>query len=385
MINVAVVTNLRAPYRKLQLEELSKIEDIAINVYYTNTDFLGRKWNVAPIKNVNETVLKGRKVFKETCGYVYLNKISELKKAIKSNELILLGANVHPSHLIAMGLCKLNRKSYGIIYDGISPLKIEGKENKLKMFLKKIYFKNSSLFFANGTSSRRYFNEKFNIDNEKIFNQKLAVDTNYIMGLLPKKEQLRSSIRERYNIAQDQNVVIYSGRIVNQKKINTVIEAINLISFKKDITFLIVGDGEERSNIEDLAKKLNVNLIVTGYISEQKELFEHYFAGDIGILPSEEESWGLVINEEMSSGLPIIASEECGAVLDLVKKDVNGYVIQVGNIQQIATAIEKILTNNKDNKMGQESISIISEWTVDKSKESFESLLEYAKKNNLIK
>lgn len=384
MLKIAVVTNLRAPYRKLQLEELSKIDRTVFNVYYTNTNFLERKWNVDPIKNVNEIVLPGVKLFKGRDGDVYTNKIGAIKKLIKENDLILLGANVYPTYIMGMIISKLYKKPYGVIYDGISPLKIGQTENKIKMFLKNRYFKGSSFFSANGTVSKRYLVEKFNIKSEKIFNQKLAVDTNYIFELLPKKEELRSSIRERYGIPEDQKVVLYSGRIVNRKKVDTVIEAINLVDFKKEITFLIVGDGEEKERIEDLGRKLGVNVVVTGFISDQKELFKHYFAGDIGIQPAEDEAWGLVINEEMSAGLPVIATNECGAVLDLVEDGRNGYVVEVNNINKIADSIKRIFKDNKENKMGLESIKIISDWTVEKSKDSFEKLLNYAKENYLL-
>lgn len=384
MLNIAVVTNLRAPYRKLQLEALSEIQGIIINVYYTNTNFLERKWDVEEIQNVNESVLPGWRIFKGRDGDVYANKFISVRKIFKNNDLILLGANIHPTNIVGMILSKCLKKPYGIIYDGISPLKIGEKENKLKMMLKKIYFKNSDILFANGTVSRRYFIEKFNINSDIIFNQKLAVDTNCIFELYNQKEDLRRSIRKKYNITENQKVVLFSGRMVKRKNLHSVIEALNLISFKEDITFLIVGDGEEKDSIQQLGVKLDVKVVITGFISDQKELFKHYLAGDIGIQPAEDEAWGLVINEEMSAGLPIIATDQCGAVLDLVKNGINGYIVQANDIDNIANSIKEIFSNNIDNRMGIESMNIISDWTVDKSKESFEELLSYAKEKKII-
>ncbi|MDE4541325.1 hypothetical protein [Thermoanaerobacterium sp. R66] len=68
-MDIAIITNIRSPYRKLQIEEFTKIPNININVYYTNKDIIGRKWNVEAIQGVNEKILNGYKIFKKF-GYI---------------------------------------------------------------------------------------------------------------------------------------------------------------------------------------------------------------------------------------------------------------------------------------------------------------------------
>ncbi len=129
-----------------------------------------------------------------------------------------------------------------------------------------------------------------------------------------------------------------------------------------------------------------MNTIVTGFISSQSDLFKKYFAGDCLILPSYNEPWGLVVNEAMAASLPIIISDQCGASLDLVKNEYNGYIVKAGDVGDIANAIKKLIENEKlREKMGENSKNIISSWNFQNSRKSFEKMMNYLGFENRIK
>lgn len=371
-MKIGIVTNIRSPYRKLQIEEFTYIKDIEINVYYTNSEnIVGRKWNVDPIKNVNEYILNGYKLFKE---YGHINK--GLLKVVFDNDLIIIGGYQEPTYIILSILCRLCKKPYVILFDGISPSKINNKENIIKFILKKIVISGSSAVFGNGTVAKLYFGKKFNYNVNRIFNQYLTVDVEKLLGYKKDKNYYRKMVRERYKIDEYKNVIIYSGRLIKRKNVNLIIEAISKLTNKNDYVLLILGDGEEKNNLINLATQKDIHIIISGFISNQEELFKCYFAGDLLVLPSYDEPWGLVINEAMAAGLPVISSDQCGASLDLVKNSYNGYSVEAGNVDDLIEKIKLIFKDDQKRvQLGEHSKEIIKNWTFKESRKSFEKLL----------
>lgn len=368
MLNISFITNGRTPYRKIQFEEFSKISNCRFSIYYTNPDVLERKWKVDQIKNVKEIALKGIKI-SEKYGFVNFG----LKKIVLDSDLTMLGGYEQPSYQIIARLCKRYKKKYVLVSDGISPKKInEINKNSLKYKLKNYVVKNSAAIFGNGLVSKKYYTEVFDYSEDRIYNQFLTVDVEKIKELGKNKEEFRKYYKLKYNIPIDSEVVIFSGRLIKQKNVDLIINS--LIGLKKVFLF-IIGDGEEKIRLSDLARQKGIDFAITGFIEEQEELFKMYYAGDILILPSYDESWGLVVNEAMAAGLPVIVSNECGCSLDLVRDGENGYILtDLENSETLRNLIMKALKNKES--FSKKSLEIIDNWTFENSRKSFEELLK---------
>lgn len=125
-----------------------------------------------------------------------------------------------------------------------------------------------------------------------------------------------------------------------------------------------VGTGEIEHELRVLATSLGMENVVFGGFINQAELPKVYAASDIFVLPSENEPWGLIVNEVMCAGIPVVVAEEVGCVPDLVKDGVNGYHIKAGDVGSLAIALEKLLGDEaRRKKMGAASLSIIRGWS----------------------
>ena len=106
---------------------------------------------------------------------------------------------------------------------------------------------------------------------------------------------------------------------------------------------LFVGDGELRS---EMVEFITVNglqhVTITGF-KNQTELPECYVCGDIFVLPARFETWGLVVNEAMVFGLPVIASDGVGAAADLVESNVTGLVYPVGDVKALTAHLRVLV------------------------------------------
>lgn len=109
---------------------------------------------------------------------------------------------------------------------------------------------------------------------------------------------------------------------------------------------------------------------------QQPELSHYYAIADIFVLPSLSEPWGVVVNEAMASGLPIIATEMVGAVGDIVENGINGYVVPAGNPEALYEAMKRLIENEGLRKeMSEQSRRIIKSWTHKQAVEGFLSAI----------
>ncbi|WP_234123158.1 glycosyltransferase family 4 protein [Clostridium hydrogenum] len=370
-MKITFVTNARAPYRMKQLEKISEVDTFDVTVCYTDKNLQGRAWKVDEAKKIKEKQLNGVLLSKK---YGYLN--FGLIKLIKEADYIILGGYEQPTYIVLSIICRIIKKPYLLFFDGISTNRISMEENKLKKLLKGLVINNSKAIWGNGTVSREYFAKNFNYNRSKIVNQCLTVDIESIKKIIKDKNTIRSELRKKYNIQMNKKVIMYSGRLVEVKNLKIVIDAISQV--KEEIVFFIAGGGLLEQEIINYSQQKNVHTIITGFIKDQNELFKNYSVGDVFILPSIYEPWGLVVNEAMATGLPVLVSEICGCSMDLVKEGENGYTFSPYNLDDLIEKINRILGSNTE-EMGKNSQKIISEWNFNRSRDNFIEAIELAK------
>lgn len=366
-MKIAIVTNIRAPYRKLQLEKLAENEKHNIKIYYTDEGYDGRNWDIDPIENAEEIYLK--KVF-EIPRYGNLNW--GLVEIVKDNDVIVIGGYEKPTYIMLSILCRIYRKKLCLLFDGISEDRIYSKENFIKDSIKNISIKLANAFYANGKVSKNYFVKRFDIDSNKIFNQYLSVDNTAIAAI---DDNVKEDFKIKYNIPDDKKIILYSGRLIKRKRIDLIINAIAVLNNREDYLLLVIGSGEEKNNIELLAFRKNVKLLIIPFIKEQLELFKLYRVGDLLILPSDSEPWGLVVNEALASGLPVICSDTCGCTSDLILEGVNGFTFKAGNYKELSKKISLVYDNYENLKSKAKDIML--HWNYDKSYEEFYKMIEF--------
>src|SRR5262249_46709562 len=127
---------------------------------------------------------------------------------------------------------------------------------------------------------------------------------------------------------------------------------------------VVVGSGEMAAELTNLVARYQLkNVHFRGFVN-QKILPQIYGASDVFVLPSEDESWGLAINEAMCAGLPVVVSKEVGCVADLVRNNVNGSIFTPRDIDGLATVLHPILVDAAvRQRMGAASRDMISRWS----------------------
>ena len=162
------------------------------------------------------------------------------------------------------------------------------------------------------------------------------------------------------DLTRKQKEIIYVGRIdYNQKRVSRIIETWSLLENKyPDWSVKIIGDGQERKQLEEMCKSLKLKRVsFEGFQSP----IEYYKKASILILTSEYEGFGLVIVEGMSFGVVPVVYGSYSAVYDIIKHKENGMIVQPQNgkfeVNEMAKQLAFVMENeSKRNEMAQNAI-----------------------------
>src|SRR5262249_39282768 len=136
-------------------------------------------------------------------------------------------------------------------------------------------------------------------------------------------------------------------KFTRRKRPGDLLAAARRLRETADIPFTVVmvGSGELEPELRVYCEQHRLdNVIFTGFVN-QADLPALYSASDIFVLPSQDEPWGLAVNEAMCAGLPIIVSRDVGCAVDLVKDDVNGFTPAAGDIEGLTGALQALIAS----------------------------------------
>ncbi len=283
-------------------------------------------------------------------------------------ELSLDALVVHGHNFLAMNraVAAARALSIPVFYKGETHLGLP--RSPLKSALRRpamaALFSQMTGFLAISQRNKDYY-RSFNIAEDRIFDFPYTVENDRLIAASTMSEDERRKQLEELGLRSDLPVVIYASKFMHRKHPDDLIAACALLQQRGEkLQLLFVGTGDMESELRDLAAKHPALPVVFAGFQNQSQLPRILGASDIFVLPSENEPFGLIINEAMCAGLPIVAAEEIGSVPDLVLQDRNGRVFDAGDISGLADALQPLVGDAELRRaMGQESLKIIGRWS----------------------
>lgn len=212
------------------------------------------------------------------------------------------------------------------------------------LFLSRVLFPRFDAFLAVGEKSRALY-RACGVPEAKLFHFPYAVDGDHFRALARDFKPRRGELRARYGVPEGAICVAYVGRLSPEKN---VAELVRGVARTPGQHLLIVGSGPEEGALRALAAELLPGRHCFAGFLNQDRIGEAYAAADVCALSSRFEAWGLVCNEAMSFGLPIVVSDQVGAAPDLVVPGETGFVYPIGDVDALARALidaRKMLEN----------------------------------------
>ena len=206
-----------------------------------------------------------------------------------------------------------------------------------------------------------YFGEQF-----PSYTMPYAIDNAYFQQRSAAAADSRTALQERLGIEPGEPVILFASKLQERKHCDHLLEAyLELRAHGQSGTpyLLIVGDGEMRPALERRARESDCDRIVFAGFQNQSDLPRLFDLSTVFVLPSRHEAWGLITNEAMACGLPVIVTEDAGCAADLVQNGENGFVYPVGDLSALRAALEATLQPGSAARMGQRSREIIAGWS----------------------
>jgi len=271
-------------------------------------------------------------LFKGSLDKVSLNaRLTTLfLRTLKSDaDLVLLTGYEKVECWMQVFLLKLKGKKVALFCDSTI---YDNPQTVGKGLLKRIIFKFVDGIFGYGLRSKEYV-VHYGADPKKVYQRCQA-------AALPLEYDCRQALADRLALATNPEVprYLYIGRLSPEKALDTLLHAFAQVKAKvPSATLIIVGDGPERKKLEELVRHLNLDKFVcfTGSKSGA-DLFQEYSRATCFVLPSRSEPWGLVVNEALAYGCPVVVSKYCGCVPELVLEGKTGFVHSVDDANDLA-------------------------------------------------
>ena len=227
----------------------------------------------------------------------------------------------------------------------------------------RIYFKMIDGFLAIGTLNRRYY-ETLGVPARKITLVPYTVDNEKFYPVSGVSKATRTERLSAYGLDPNLPTIIYCSKFSIRKNPELVLRAFHkFCDGDQRANLLMSGSGPLLDSVRDTAETLNCrNIYFTGFVS-QNELPCLLQCGDLFVLASENEPWGLVINEAMASGMPVLSTSSIGSAYDLVEDGVNGTHLPELSIECIARHFEQLTRDSEALRcMGLQSIEKMHRW-----------------------
>lgn len=211
-----------------------------------------------------------------------------------------------------------------------------------------------------GTLGQAYF-EKYGARPENVFF--FPYEPDYELAPSITAEELAQA-RKRFGLPEGRRRIIYSGRLIDIKRVDLLIDTfVSIANLRSEWDLVIVGDGALRRSLEArVPAALKERVQWTGFLDDQRTVTAIYRCGDVLVLPSDYEPWAVVINEAAAARLAIVSSDVVGASAELVREGVNGATFRAGDLVGLTAALRQVTDTAVIDRLKAGSATVLSDW-----------------------
>ena len=264
------------------------------------------------------------------------------------------------------------------------PLWVRGLHKQLFSFI--------DAFLCIGKLNREFY-LGYGIPEQRIFSAPYFVDNQRFADQFCQARRERDALRIRWKIDdpsakhQERRICfLFAGKLEPKKRPLDLLRAFEAASrANSDIHLLVVGTGELMDEARKFAESRSLPVTFAGFLN-QTEITQAYAAADCLVLPSDYgETWGLVVNEAMSCGLPALVSDRVGCGPDLVEERVTGGVFPCGDVETLAGKLREFANSAELAQMGEQAKLRISDYSVENAVEGTLAAIEFVKSRQVSK
>lgn len=351
-MRVLWLTNIPSPYRLKFFSELGKHVQLTVLFEKGFSAERDETWKDYQFVNYTGIVLRGISVLTDMAISVGFKRyIDNFRK-----DIIVVSNPITPTGIAAILYMQRHGIQYCIESDGAFPKEKVGLRGALKQRL----YSRAHLCLTTSELGKQYFLNYGVLESEikkypfsSVRNQDIIDPTH-----LQKKRQY---FKEALGI-EEQKMVLTVGQFIPRKGFDVLLKAAKFLS--PDVGFYLIGGtpGEDYLSIIDESVKERIHFIP--FLKPDK-VKEYYLAADVFAFPSHEDIWGLVTNEAMAQGLPVISTDKCISALEMVHQGENGYIVEDNDIDSLAEKLQMVLSADDYMQMCEKSVDTAHHYTIE--------------------
>ena len=366
MKRILFLTNYASPYRVRFFDELGKTAQVTVlysdrrgQLSHRNDQWFEEGKGGFRAVQLDGAVGRGRKPM---CFGV-------LKWLKRDYDAIIVAGYSSPTVILAMLWMRLRGIPFYMEIDG----GLIRQDGRVKHLFKRTLVRMADFYLSSGKYPTEYLIH-YGADPKAITEYPFtSLSEAEILGDVPTKEE-KKILREKLGI-HEEKVILSIGQFIHRKGFDILLQGAK--GLPKDVGIYIVG-GEATQAYLSMREELGLTNVHFWGFRPREALAELYRAVDLFVLPTREDIWGLVVNEAMAYGLPVVTTDRCVAGLELVEDGVNGYLVPTNNAGILRDRICDALASDLQ-AMGRASLEKIRGYTLEKMARAHMALLEEGK------
>jgi glycosyltransferase involved in cell wall biosynthesis len=364
---IILVTNIMSPYRIATFNQLASKYGKAFKVVFCKQNDHYRKWNILERNQLkfNFCVLNNFSIKLKEWEVHLANGL--LSKLVKEKPFLVITEGFGFPTIFSWLYTSIFHKK--LIIFSAETHHTAKYYSSFRHLLRRFMVRQSHGFIAKGTLAKEYL-ISLQVSQEKIFLTHYSIDPE-LFGLSLNK------IGEKQKSRKKKTRILYVGRLTKLKGVDLLIRAYKEVKKKyPNIELCLVGDGSDEDEFKKLAEGTD-DISFEGY-KQYDQLLPYYLDSDLFVLPTLKDVWGLVVNEAMMCGMPILCSQYAGCCQDLIKEGENGLIVDPENLEELSQGICQLLSKDGNlSRFGKRSLEIIKDFSTERTTEGFVRAIEF--------
>lgn len=346
-MKVLHITNIPSPYRVRYFNELGKYCDLTVIFECNSSLERDSSWKRFSFDSFRGIICGGIRTRVDSS--FTLKPLKYLKKG--AYDWIIISNIMSLTGLFEIIHLKMHKIPYWVEGDGAF---VNLEEKKWKYLLKRFLLSGAQGYLTTCKNHDDYCRRYGAREGQIVRYPFSSVEQKDVLPQ-PVPMQERQKIRKQLNMLEE-NIVITVGQFIHRKGLDLLIEVAKQVD--TTIGFYFIG-GDKLAEVDE---RQNIHIIP---FQQKEKLYQYYDAADLFVCPTREDIWGLVVNEAMARGLPVITTERCNAGLELVKNGECGYLVPVENVPMLKEKILELLYREEKDQMVKKSLDISRKYTIE--------------------
>ena len=356
MKRVLFVTNIPSPYRVDFFNCLGAAPEIDLTVAFLFRPKENRerdeKWYRENYADFHPVFLD--KKIKLPGGQFFHPEIRTLLRQ-PFDRIVFCGWN-HLSMLYAMRSLRRRKIPFDIEIDG----GLIGNDSALRLRIKRKCFSSAAHCFSTGAASDRYLIH-YGAKEEGIIRYPFSsVRDAECAAPEALRAEAKTALRGKLSIPE-KKVLITVGQFIPRKGFDLLLRAAK--DLPRELGIYIVG-GTPTEEYLSLVRENGLENVRFLNFMVKRELWQYYLAADLFVLPTREDIWGLVVNEAMACGLPVVTTDNCVAGMEMVENGKNGWIVRTGEVDALRDGLLRALSSDL-NAMGLAALDTAGRFTIE--------------------